>query len=97
MAKGCFAVTARGEETVEMAQTLMVSSATHESTGPTEWCDRCGAAAKLGLVLTAGGELAFCGHHANTYAETILATAESVFLESGFDWRGTEYYGSHRT
>ncbi|HEV7898598.1 MAG TPA: hypothetical protein VGP31_12210 [Planosporangium sp.] len=79
-----------------MAQTLMVSSATHEASGSTERCDRCGTAAKLGLVLATGGELTFCGHHANTYADTILATAESVFLDSGFDWRGAPYDGSHR-
>ncbi|MCW2641153.1 MAG: hypothetical protein JWP76_3459 [Dactylosporangium sp.] len=83
-----------------MAQSLMVSSATQVATESTELCDRCGVYAKLGLVLPAGGELAFCGHHANTYAETILATAESVFLEPGFDWRGTsvrpEYVGAHR-
>ena len=32
-----------------------------------ERCDRCGAAAKLEVVLAAGGELAFCGHHANKH------------------------------
>jgi hypothetical protein len=83
-----------------MAQSLMVSSATHVAAGLTELCDRCGVTAKLGLVLPSGGELSFCGHHANTYAESILALAESVFLESGFDWRGTEvrpeYVGAHR-
>ncbi|MGC9669247.1 DUF7455 domain-containing protein [Planosporangium sp. 12N6] len=79
-----------------MAQTLMVSAAAAESTGSTEWCDRCGAAAKLGLVLATGGELTFCGHHANTYADAILAHAESVFLESGFHWRGATYEGAHR-
>jgi hypothetical protein len=83
-----------------MAQSLMVSSATHVTAGLTELCDRCGFSAKLGLVLPTGRELVFCGHHANLYAETILATAESVFLESGFDWRGgaerPEYLGAHR-
>jgi hypothetical protein len=84
-----------------MAQTLMVSSAPHVADGLTERCDRCGAAAKLGLVLATGGELTFCGHHANSYTETILASAESVFLEPGFawrgnDWRGNSYDGAHR-
>jgi hypothetical protein len=85
---------------MEMAQSLMVSAATHVTAGPAELCDRCGVSAKLGLVLPTGGQLAFCGHHANSYAETILAMAESVFLEQGFDWIGasvkTEYVGSHR-
>jgi hypothetical protein len=79
-----------------MAQTLMVSSTPYVADGSTERCDRCGAAAKLGLVLATGGELAFCGHHANGYAETILASAESVFLEPGFAWRGNSYEGAHR-
>jgi Zn ribbon nucleic-acid-binding protein len=26
-------------------------------------CDRCGAAAKIRVVLRTGGELLFCGHH----------------------------------
>ncbi|TSD96035.1 hypothetical protein FOS14_16860 [Skermania sp. ID1734] len=30
-------------------------------------CDRCGAAAKVRAVLTSGGELLFCQHHANKY------------------------------
>jgi hypothetical protein len=96
----CFALTVRGEESIEMAQSLMVTSATDMADGSTELCDRCGVGAKLGLVLPTGGELSFCGHHANRYAETILATAESVFLDSGFDWRGTSvrprYVGAHR-
>ncbi|NJC67197.1 hypothetical protein HC028_22235 [Planosporangium flavigriseum] len=78
----------------------MVSAAMHVMAGPTELCDRCGASAKLGLVLPTGGQLAFCGHHANSYAETILAAAESVFLEMGFDWIGAAvepvYVGTHR-
>src|SRR4051812_34112671 len=84
----CFAVVARVEESMEMAQSLMVSAATHVTTGPTELCDRCAVPAKLGLVLPAGGQLAFCGHHANAYAGAIIDTAESVFLEHGFEWIG---------
>jgi hypothetical protein len=95
-----FAIRVRSEESMEMAQSLMVSAAAHVETGPPERCDRCGADAKVGIVLAAGGQLAFCGHHANSYAETILATAESIFLEAGFEWRGAaaepEYVGAHR-
>ncbi|WP_432830297.1 DUF7455 domain-containing protein [Dactylosporangium sp. CA-092794] len=51
-----------------------------------ERCDSCGAAAKL--VVTFGtGELAFCGHHANKFADRIAATADKVSVESGFAWR----------
>jgi hypothetical protein len=51
-----------------------------------ERCDRCGAAAKLALTLAHGGELVFCGHHANQHTEDILRTAKSVVLEEGFEW-----------
>ena len=47
-----------------------------------------GAAAKLSVSLVSGGELAFCGHHGNRYAEHILSIAARVAIESGFDWRG---------
>jgi len=53
----------------------------------TERCDRCGAAAKLTCVL-AGGGLAFCGHHANLHAETILRSAVTVQVVTDFAWRG---------
>ena len=32
-----------------------------------ERCDRCGARAKVRAVLTSGGELLFCAHHARAY------------------------------
>ena len=54
-----------------------------------ERCDRCGAAGKLRVVLPGGGELVFCGHHANRYAAGIGDSAEQVVLESGFGWLGT--------
>jgi hypothetical protein len=34
-------------------------------------CDRCGAAAKVRAILPKGGELLFCGHHANAHAEKL--------------------------
>ncbi len=54
----------------------------------TERCDRCGAAAKLQVVLTAGGELAFCGHHAKKYAHGLAPVATKILVEDGFDWAG---------
>jgi hypothetical protein len=71
-----------------MSQTLMSRPATHVAPELTERCDRCGAAAKLTVILTAGGELAFCGHHGNRYVDTILAIADRVVIESGYAWRG---------
>ena len=70
-----------------MTQTLMSPPATNVAPELTERCDRCGAAAKLTVALTAGGELAFCGHHGNRYAERIAATAERIVVEAGFQWR----------
>jgi len=49
-------------------------------------CDRCGAAAKAEVVLTGGGELAFCGHHANKHAGDIARIAAKVTVEEGFEW-----------
>jgi hypothetical protein len=55
----------------------------------TDRCDACNAAAKLVVTLTTGGQLAFCGHHANRMADTIAATAAQITLEEGFEWAGT--------
>lgn len=52
-------------------------------------CDGCGAAAKLGVALITGGQLAFCGHHANRMAGTIAQAAARIVVEEGFDWAGT--------
>jgi hypothetical protein len=53
-----------------------------------ERCDRCSAAAKLEVTLASGGELAFCGHHANKLSEDILRVATRITLEDGFAWAG---------
>jgi hypothetical protein len=55
-----------------------------------ERCDRCGATAKAHVEVTAGGDLAFCGHHANRYSDRILAIASRVTLADGFAWRGAD-------
>jgi hypothetical protein len=52
-------------------------------------CDSCNAAAKLVVSLTTGGELAFCGHHANRHAGKLLPLAAGIRVEEGFDWAGT--------
>ncbi len=59
------------------------------TTGPmTERCDRCNAAARLEVTLANGGELAFCGHHANQHHEDIARIAGRIVLEDGFEWAG---------
>jgi hypothetical protein len=54
----------------------------------TERCDRCSAAAKLEVTLASGGDLAFCGHHANRHHEDITRVAQRIVLEDGFEWAG---------
>ena len=51
-----------------------------------ERCDRCGAAGKLRAFLPGGGDLTFCGHHANNHASTIRTSADRIVIESGFGW-----------
>jgi hypothetical protein len=55
-----------------------------------ERCDRCPAAGKLRLVLAGGGDLVFCGHHANKYAPDLVKIAVEVVAAPDFTWRGTE-------
>lgn len=38
-------------------------------------CDRCGAQARVRVVLASGGELMFCGHHASAYEDTLRPSA----------------------
>jgi hypothetical protein len=52
-----------------------------------ERCDHCGAAGKLQATLRTGGELTFCGHHANRFAAGLTDSAVRVLIESGFTWR----------
>jgi hypothetical protein len=70
-----------------MTQMLVNGPTVTVATALTERCDRCGAAAKVRIVVAAG-ELAFCGHHANRYSENVNAVAEQVVVESGFAWQG---------
>lgn len=41
----------------------------------TDHCDRCGARAKVRVVLAGGRDLAFCGHHAREYDEKLRRVA----------------------
>ncbi len=57
-----------------------------------EQCDRCSATGKLHITIVGGGELVFCGHHANKYAPDLEKIAVKVTLdpefEPDFEWRG---------
>jgi len=41
----------------------------------THRCDRCGARAKVRVVLAGGMDLAFCGHHAREYDDKLRGVA----------------------
>ena len=70
-----------------MTQMLISRPAVHVVPELLEYRDRCGAAAKVQVSVKGAGDLTFCGHHANRYAEQIRATAERVTVEEGWTWR----------
>ncbi|HEY2059240.1 MULTISPECIES: DUF7455 domain-containing protein [Amycolatopsis] len=41
-------------------------------------CDRCGAAAQVRAVLSSGGELLFCGHHAHEHEAKLKELAAEI-------------------
>ena len=41
-------------------------------------CDRCGAAAQVRAVLSSGGELLFCGHHAREHEAKLKEMAAEI-------------------
>jgi hypothetical protein len=55
-----------------------------------ERCDRCNAAGKLRIRVAEGGDLVFCGHHANKYAEHLVKIADEVAVDPEFSWRGSD-------
>ena len=74
-----------------MTPTLTPPSETTVRPPAGEQCDRCLAAAKLRVQVAGGGDLVFCGHHANKYAEDLVKIAIEVFADPEFtNWRGTE-------
>ncbi len=70
-----------------MTQTVATDPTVTVTADVPERCDRCGAAGKVRVFLRGGGDLTFCGHHANNHADTIRTTADSVVVESGFGWK----------
>ncbi len=45
-------------------------------------CDRCGAGARVRTVLPTGGELLFCGHHANEHADRLREMNATIVSEA---------------
>lgn len=50
-----------------------------------ECCDRCGAAAKLCVLMANGSDLVFCGHHANKNVSGILELAVRLVFHEDFN------------
>ncbi|MGA8112608.1 MAG: hypothetical protein WCA46_02985 [Actinocatenispora sp.] len=73
-----------------MTPTLTPPSETAVPPAAGERCDRCTAAAKLRILVAGGGDLVFCGHHANKYAEDLVKIAVDVSVDPEFAWRGTQ-------
>ena len=73
-----------------MTPTLMPPPETVAPPAAEERCDRCNAAGKLRILLAGGGELIFCGHHANKYAERLVTIAIEVAAAPDFAWRGSD-------
>jgi hypothetical protein len=73
-----------------MTATLTQPSETAAAHAADERCDRCNAAGKLRIVLAGGGELVFCGHHANKYADDLVKITVDYTVEPDFTWRGSE-------
>ncbi|MBB5872396.1 hypothetical protein F4553_005830 [Allocatelliglobosispora scoriae] len=78
-----------------MTATLTPPSETATAPAADERCDRCNAAGKLRIVMAGGGELVFCGHHANKYAEDLVKITVTAAADADFVWRGTELMSSN--
>jgi len=71
-----------------MTPTLTPPPAAAAPPAAEERCDRCSAAGKLRIVMAGGGELVFCGHHANKYAPELVKIAVEILPAPDFTWRG---------
>lgn len=78
------------QEEKAMTPTLTPPLETVAAPAAEDRCDRCSAAGKLRVVIAGGGDLVFCGHHANKYAEDLAKIAVQVTADPDFDWRGTQ-------
>jgi hypothetical protein len=78
------------QEEKAMTPTLTPPPETVVAPGTDERCDRCSAPGKLRIIVAGGGELVFCGHHANRYAEQLVSIAVQVAVDPEFSWRGSE-------
>ncbi|MFN8183573.1 MAG: hypothetical protein U0R23_04030 [Candidatus Nanopelagicales bacterium] len=56
----------------------MITTLTPSPLTASDRCDRCGAQAYVRVVLTSGGELLFCGHHARKHLPALEPLAASI-------------------
>ena len=63
-------------------QTLTTTPPTDDLVVPFQ-CDRCGALAKVRVVLANGSDLVFCGHHAREYESKLRDIAVDIIDTDG--------------
>ena len=56
----------------------MISTLSPNPLTASDRCDRCGAQAYVRVILSSGGELLFCGHHARKHLSALEALAEHI-------------------
>jgi hypothetical protein len=66
----------------QMTPTLTTTSAADELVVPFH-CNRCGALAKVRVVLANGSDLVFCGHHAREYESKLRDIAVDIIETDG--------------
>ena len=66
----------------EMTQTLTTTPPADDLVVPFH-CDRCGALAKVRVVLANGSDLVFCGHHAREYEDKLRDIAVDIIDTDG--------------
>jgi len=65
-----------------MTQTLTTPTTEDDLVVPFH-CDRCGALAKVRVVLANGSDLVFCGHHAREYEDKLRDIAVDIIDTDG--------------
>ena len=66
----------------QMTQTLTTTIPADDLVVPFH-CDRCGALAKVRVVLPSGSDLVFCGHHAREYEGKLRDIAADIIETDG--------------
>ena len=74
----------------------MTDTLTPDRTGSSSYlrerCDRCGAAARIHVILRSGGDLFFCGHHGRQHEDRLRPLAAS-YVDRGATVEGAATRG----